>query len=165
MKKLSLLIPIILLLSLGGIHAQQNYMKFSHGVAKNVPMEVLAAIDAGYPGLKIQQQLLAPAQGPSQTYYVHHKGKNYLKRGKYNKEGKLLYSKEKIHNVALPVLVYKYIGREYNGWAIKKTMVVKTIETSPSTPRHSTYFKVLLQNGKKKQRVLLDEHGKLYSRK
>ena len=92
-------------------------------------------------------------------------GKNYWKKATYKYNGTMVHSIKKRHNVALPKAVYKYIGRDYNGWQINKTTVVKKIETRSKAPQHSTYYKVHLQNGKDKERILLDEQGKIYSRK
>lgn len=165
-------------MSIGGINAQQEQEKVILWIDSNVPKEVLAAIEAECPGLNRHQHLFASAHvlkkekkvkrifsWPSQTYHVQYKGKDYRKSVIYDKEGHLLFSKESIHNIAMPDAVYKYIGKEYNGWMIKKAAVVKTIETGASAPRPTVYYKVLLQNGKEKQRQLFSEHGEVYSRK
>ncbi len=177
MKKLSLL-AAVLLMSLSGINAQQNNLNVRHAVGEDVPMAVLATIEAGYPGLNIHQHLVAPVPKAKkekklvdnssellQPYYAMFKGRDYWKKEIYNKKGGLLYSSERIRNIALPREVYTFIGREYNGWGIKKNVAIKVIEAGEGISRDVVYYKVLLQNGKKKQWVQLDERGNIYARR
>lgn len=136
MKKLSL-IALVLLVSAMGANAQEVNTKTRQKADENVPIAVLAAIEANHPGLTFQQQLMEPAPAPrkekkirkakkirtattTQLYQVLSGGKNYKKRELYNQDGALVYSKERIRNTALPLVVRQYIGREYNGWLIKR---------------------------------------------
>ncbi|WP_224998771.1 hypothetical protein [Cesiribacter sp. SM1] len=177
MKKLSLL-AIILLISLGGVNAQKKLVKVSPWIEANVPQEVLAAMETKNPGLNMSQHLTAAVDKAkkvkngnkiyswsSPTYHVQYKGKNYRKTEVYDKEGNLIHSKESMFNAAMPREVYRYIGREHNGWLIKRTEIIKKVETGAATARHTVQYKVLLQHGKKKQWVLLNEQGGLYSRR
>ncbi len=177
MKKLSLL-TMILFMVLGGVNAQQKHLKVSQRIDANLPMVICAAIEAAYPGLKIQQPQLASAAvakkekdtdkvntWSSKIYHVQHKGKNYKKRVIYNEEGELLYSKEVHYNRALPVAMYKQIGKKYNGWLIKKTMAITEIDATDTAPQHTMYYKVLFQKGNKRQWERLNEAGELYAQK
>lgn len=176
MKKLSLIF-VLLLACLSGIYAQGNNANVRHSIAQNVPVEVLAAIESGYPGLHIRQNLVSPetvvkvkrvnkiSSGAFNPYFAIYKGRDYRKREAYTKEGELLYSRERIEDVALPRAVYEFIGREYNGWLIKKNVAIEIVDKSAASPRDVKYFKVLLLDGKRKKRLLLDEHGNIYSRK
>ena len=172
MKKLSLLL-VMLLLSLSGIDAQQNKMKISSRADKDAPTLVLAdAADPDPSGHKPlsraegeEEKIKKDLSAQSLFTFVEHRGKGYWKKVTYKYDGTMVHSIERRHNVALPKAVYKSIGREYNGWQINKTAVVKEIEIRSNAPQHSTYYKVHLQNGKDKERILLDEHGKIYSRK
>lgn len=177
MKKLSLL-AMVLLMTLGGVNAQQKQVIVSARIDNQVPMEVLAAVETKYPGLKIDQEDVAAAGldsmdsrkmknslWPAATYHVHYKGRNYHKSEIYDKKGNLLHSRESIVNIAMPHAVYRYIGKEHNGWLVKKTKVVKTIDKNAAASRQVVYYKVLLQNGLKKQWVQLTEQGEIYARK
>ena len=174
MKKLSLL-SVILLGCFGGINAQENNMNIRHSVAQDVPMEVLASIESENPGLNIRQHLVAAVPlvkkvkrvneislETLQPYVALYKGRDYRKRELYTKEGNLIYSREQIKNVVLPLPVYKYIGRHYNGWLIKKNVAITIMDVSTATPRDITYYRVLLQDGKKKEWLRLDERGNVY---
>lgn len=177
MKSLSLIFALLLACS-GGIYAQGSSAKVRHSIAQDVPMEVLATIESGYPGLNIHQHLVVPEpvvkkvkridkirSEPLRPYFAIYKGRDYRKREVYTKGGELIYSRERVGNVALPHAVYNYIGREYNGWLIKKNVAIKIVDKSATNPRNVKYFKVLLQDGKKKKRLLLDEQGNIYSRR
>lgn len=63
MKKLSL-IALVLLVSAMGANAQEVNTKTRHKADENVPIAVLAAIEANHPGLTFQQQLMEPAPAP-----------------------------------------------------------------------------------------------------
>ena len=175
MKTLSVL-SIILLISLGGTNAQQIQVKVRLGMGTDLPKEVFIALKKEISQLnKHSYQLTSgdvvhkkekvkmASSLPRKTYYVQFKGKDYRKNVKYDKEGNLLYSKENIHNVAMPTALYRFIYNEYYGWEIKKTMVVRTTKAGTSA-QPTVYYKVLLQKGKKKERILLKENGKIYSR-
>jgi hypothetical protein len=177
MKKLSLL-AMVLLMSLGGVHAQQKQVKLSARIGTELPKEVIAAVETKHPGLNIQQDHIAAAVvdskdgkknkislWPARTYHLHYKGRNYHKSEIYDQKGNLLHSRESISNIAMPHAVYRYIGKEHNGWLVKKTKVVKTIEKNADASRQIVYYKVLLRNGLKKQWVQLTKQGEIYARK
>lgn len=176
MKKLSLLF-VMLLACFSGIKAQENNTNVRHLVAENVPLEVLASIKSGHPGLNMDQYLKAlkpvkrnmkrvikMASKPPHPYIAVYKGKDYRKKEIYTKEGKLLYARERIKDTMLPRAVYKRIGKDYNTWGMEKNMAIIVTDWSGATPVKVTYYKVLLQDpdGKEKKRLKLDENGNDY---
>lgn len=181
MKKLSFLV-LILLISIGGLHAQKANKKIQYQVDENVPLAVLAAIEANQPGLNFQhQQQMAEAfmakeskarkgkrinpvnpRGIYQAYQVSSSGKDYKKRELYTKEGKLIYSREMIRNTPLPLAIRQYIGREYNGWLVKRDMVITKVSRDGVKQK---FYKVLVQNGKDKKLLRLTEEGLVFARK
>lgn len=172
MKKLSFIV-LILLVSFVGTYAQKFGATTRKNVDKDVPVAVLAAVETGHPGLVLQQQLVEsppvlkkkkaskPPTPTAQLYQVIISAKNYHKRELYNGYGDLIYSKEKIRNTALPLAIRQYIGREYNGWLVKKDLAVRTISRDGKETR---YYKIVVKQGKKKQHLRLDEHGEIYAR-
>ncbi|AHM62774.1 hypothetical protein D770_22635 [Flammeovirgaceae bacterium 311] len=159
-------------MAIGGIYAQQKQVKVNSWIESGLPNKVIAAIETGYPGINMHQHFTAAVDvvkkekrdkkagsWSSETYHVHYQGRNYQKKEIFDKEGNLLYSRESILNTAMPHAVLRYIGKEYNGWLVKKTAVIKITEAGAAAPWHTVQYKVLLQNGKEKQRLLLNVNG------
>ena len=96
-------------------------------------------------------------------FQVSYRGKNYRKKEIFNTEGVLLYSREKIKDKALPSPVYRHMGKEYNGWELKSNEIIRILARKQGGAVHITYYKLLLQKENKKKRILLDEHGRVYT--
>lgn len=176
--KTLIFITLILLISGSAVNAQMANTKLRHKISQDVPMKVLTAVEANHPGLNIHQHLIEPASAPKRNkkirkarkralpiakfYLVFTSGKNYYKKELYNQEGILIYSSEKIRNVALPLAVRQYIGREYNGWLLKS---VKAIRRIFRDGKELEYYKIVLRNGKDKKHLRLDDQGVIYARK
>lgn len=179
MKKL-LFTPIILLLTICAVYAQHKNSTIRQKVEEGVPTAVLSAIELNQPGLNFQQlaelsPAVAPVAGkkknirkarkthtaPTLMYLVRTTGNNYYKKDLYNQNGELIYSNERIRNTALPLAVRQYIGREYNGWLIKKDVAYRIMNNGTQ----QKYYKVLVQNGKDKKRLRLTDEGVVYARK
>lgn len=177
MKK-SILTPVILLLALSSAMAQQTELdNLQYSVSADVPMEVLAAVEADHPGMNILEHLSSPSVSPKKelikqveinsvseydaVYYALIKGRDYRKTADYNKQGKLISSTETIKNIAVPRAVLTTIGREYNGWLITKNQA----ERYTSSTYSNVFYEVWLKNGRKKQQLTLNAAGLILSKK
>jgi len=80
--------------------------------------------------------------------------------GTYDKDGKLLRTAEKFKNIALPVPVRKTLAERYPGWTTAKDVYLVNYDAD-ATNQYKRY-KVVLENGKKRLRLKLDDKGTLF---
>lgn len=74
----------------------------------------------------------------------------------YDKNGKILYTIEKFKNVALPNNVASSIAERFPGWKIAKDVYRVNYDVDTGTNKQ---YKIVLENGKKRIRVKVDDEG------
>ena len=179
MKKLSSSL-LIMLLVLGSAMAQQtsNQKPIRQEVAENVPKAVLGAVEKANHGFQFQEEL--PEVSEEANTIVSHKPeklkKDYViftrssslngrsdrkEKAFYNADGSLVSSRTVVRNSALPLHVLRTIGREYNGWLLVKTKAVINDKGADRV----MYYKAVVENGKKREKILLDGTGKIVKNK
>ena len=80
--------------------------------------------------------------------------------GTYDKDGKLLRTAEKFKNIALPVAVRKSLAERYPGWTTAKDVYL--VNYNADAASQYKRYKVVLENGKKRMRVKLDDKGFIF---
>ena len=84
----------------------------------------------------------------------------YIPDGKivaaYDKDGKILYTIEKFDNVALPNNVASSVAERFPGWKIAKDVYKVNYDADMGS---SKQYKIVLENGKKRIRVKVDDEG------
>jgi len=84
----------------------------------------------------------------------------YIPDGKivaaYDKDGKILYTIEKFDNVALPNNVASSVAERFPGWKIAKDVYKVNYDADMGS---SKQYKIVLENGKKRIRVKVDDDG------
>ena len=179
MKKLSSSL-LIMLLALGSAMAQQNLNQkpVQQEVADNVPIAVLSAVEKANPGFQFQKEL--PVASEEANTIVSHKPeklkKDYViftkssslngrsdskEKAFYNADGSFVSSRTVMRNSALPLHVLHTIGKEYNGWLLVKTKAVIIDKGAERV----MYYKAVVDNGKKRENILLDRTGKIVKNK
>ena len=90
------------------------------------------------------------------TYFVSF----YIPEGKilaaYDKDGKLLRTAEKYKNIKLPQTVAKTVADTYPQWTISKDAYLVSYYDERGTTK---VYKLLLENGKKRMRVKINDQG------
>jgi len=74
----------------------------------------------------------------------------------YDKDGKILYTVEKFNNVALPNNVASSVAERFPGWKIAKDVYKVNYDAGSGTNKQ---YKIVLENGKKRIRVKVDDDG------
>ena len=84
----------------------------------------------------------------------------YIPDGKivaaYDKDGKILYTIEKFDNVALPNNVASSVAERFPGWKIAKDVYKVNYDADIGSNKQ---YKIVLENGKKRIRVKVDDEG------
>ena len=84
----------------------------------------------------------------------------YIPDGKvvaaYDKDGKILYTIEKFNNVALPNNVASSVAERFPGWKIAKDVYKVNYDVNTGSNKQ---YKIVLENGKKRIRVKVDDDG------
>ena len=84
----------------------------------------------------------------------------YIPDGKvvaaYDKNGKILYTIEKFNNVALPNNVAASVAERFPGWKIAKDVYKVNYDVNTGSNKQ---YKIVLENGKKRIRVKVDDDG------
>ncbi|MGI9531890.1 nicotinate-nucleotide adenylyltransferase [Lutimonas sp.] len=84
----------------------------------------------------------------------------YIPDGKvvaaYDRDGKILYTIEKFKNVALPESVASSVADRFPGWKIAKDVYKVNYDATLGSKKQ---YKIVLENGKKRIRVKVDDEG------
>ena len=84
----------------------------------------------------------------------------YIPDGKvvaaYDKDGKILYTIEKFNNVALPNNVAASVAERFPGWKVAKDVYKVNYDVNTGSKKQ---YKIVLENGKKRIRVKVDDDG------
>ena len=171
---------LIMLLALGSAMAQQNpnQKPVQQEVAEDVPTAVLSAVEKANRGFQFQEEspivsvkadIVAPhkIEKLGEAYLVSTKSISLNGRSQkqekafYDADGSFVSSRTVMKNSALPLHVLRTIGKEYNGWLLVKTRAV--IIDKGAEP--VIYYKAVVDNGKKRENILLDRTGKIVKNK
>ncbi len=82
-------------------------------------------------------------------------------RAFYRADGSFVSSKTIKKNFALPKHVLLTIGKEFNHWLLVKTKAV----IMEKGGQRSVYYRAILENGKRREHVLLNEAGQIVKNK
>jgi len=74
----------------------------------------------------------------------------------YDKDGKILYTIEKFNNVALPNNVAASVAERFPGWKVAKDVYKVNYDVNTGSKKQ---YKIVLENGKKRIRVKVDDDG------
>lgn len=74
----------------------------------------------------------------------------------YDRDGKILYTVEKFKNVALPPNVASSVADRFPGWKMAKDVYKVNYDAKIGTKKQ---YKIVLENGKKRIRVKVDDEG------
>jgi hypothetical protein len=168
MKKVSVLSALAFTI-IATAHAQSAQVRIKVKETE-VPVAVATAFKSDFAGDQSEEWEIVPAkalgeeysvsgyddldgQQPS-AYSVRIKGKDTKGAAMYDKEGKLLFSKEVIKNTALPSAVTNAVLKKYPGYSILKDE--EKIKQGKSTFIH---YRVIIEKGKDKRVVAVDEGG------
>lgn len=171
---------LIMLLVVSTAMAQQtaNQKDIRQEVAEDVPLAVLSAVEKNNLGFQFQKE--SPVTAAKESRVVSPKtekfkrdflvttrssslnGRSHKKeRAFYQADGSFVSSKTIKKNFALPQRVLNTIGKEYNGWLLVKTKTVVEEKGDVST----VYYKAVLQNGKRRENILLNRAGQIVKNK
>jgi hypothetical protein len=75
----------------------------------------------------------------------------------YDNNGNILHTAEKYKNAALPKSVREAVSNKYPGWAVSKDVYLVNYVSEKSDAQK--VYKLLLENGKKRMKVKLNEKG------
>jgi hypothetical protein len=78
----------------------------------------------------------------------------------YDKNGKLLRTAEKYHDVRLPSAVTKAVGERFSNWGISKDVYIVNFYDQNGGSAAKKY-KLVLENGTKRIRVQVNENGEI----
>jgi hypothetical protein len=142
------------------------------------PQAVLDAVKQDFPGSSVGNISILPhllygeewdvttddeedddAQAPD-YYQVSASGKNTSFTAVYDKNGKLLRSREILKGDALPDAITTTLNKRYAGWKVAGDR-----EKIKDAKGVTVTYKVLLQKGKEKRRVAFDPSGKIIKEK
>lgn len=164
----------MMLLVLGSAVAQQAAKERSirQEVSENTPQAVLNAVEKDNQGFQFQKEatevavikdkkLTPEKKNKDYTVYTKKKslnGKSYTTQTAfYDEDGSLVSSRSVLVNRPMPQLVLRSIGKAYNGWLMVKA---KTVIEEQGEMR-TVFYDVVVQNGKSKERILLNEAGQI----
>jgi hypothetical protein len=158
-----------------GSFAQSAQMKIK-AKETEIPVTVVQSFKKDFAGSMAEGWAVVPAKVVGEEYVVtgydnldgttpdHYsvrmKGTNMKGEALYNKDGKLMYFKEKIKDTALPAAVTRAITEKYPGYTVAKDQ--ETIKEGKTT---LTQYCVLLEKGVEKKIIAIDPNGMVLKEK
>jgi hypothetical protein len=171
MKKVSLSLIVILMVTGSALAQQTDGQKpIYQKVEADAPQAVLDAVERNNKGFEFKSEekaVISKLVESKESYVADVRGRSLnnkshtLKRTLYNADGSVISSREELLNHALPKLVLRTIGKEYNGWQLVRTRSV--IEEEGDSRK--VYYTAVLKNGKSKERIMLNESGQIVKNK
>ena len=174
MKKVITLIALAFTV-MAAAHAQNSEIRIKARETE-IPVAIVEAFKTDYLGAKADEWAIVPAiivgeeyivsgydnlNGEKPTsYLVKIKGTNLRGEAVYDKNGKLMYSKEVIKDVALPAVVRNAVGAKYPGYSF-----IKDQETIKQGKSDFIHYRVIIEKGKEKMALAVDASGKILKEK
>ncbi len=140
-----------------------------------IPGEIIMAIERDFPGESVTEYVGLPVKLVEEEWYVNINedaenqifdsymvnisGKDQSFHAAYDKDGKLLFTREKLKNHALPQIVERAIAKEFPGWVATEDKIVMT-HFLQNNKKKVRYVVKLSKDGKHEQ-VVFDANGNL----
>ena len=174
MKKVITLIALAFTV-MAAAHAQNSEIRIKARETE-IPVAIVEAFKTDYLGAKADEWAIVPAiivgeeyivsgydnlNGEKPTsYLVKIKGTNLRGEAVYDKNGKLMYSKEAIKDVALPAVVRTAVGAKYPGYSF-----INDQEIIKQGKSNFIHYRVIIEKGKEKMALAVDASGKILKEK